>query len=75
MAIRIDENTIFEDGRIKKISEAKAETKVEAETEEEPKTVEAETEEEPKTKEAETEEEPKTKAGRKPKAPIKGKEA
>lgn len=64
MAIRIDENTIFEDGRMKKISKAKAETKVEAETEESPKTVEAETEEEPKTK-----------AGRKPKAPIKGKEA
>ena len=64
MAIRIDENTIFEDGRMKKISEAKAESKVESETEKEPKTVEAETEEEPKTK-----------AGRKPKAPIKGKEA
>ena len=64
MAIRIDENTIFEDGRMKKISEAKAKPKVEAETEESPK-----------TKEAETEEEPKTKAGRKPKAPIKGKEA
>jgi hypothetical protein len=45
MAIRIDENTIFEDGRMKKISEVKAEPKVEAETEEEPKT---ETEEEPK---------------------------
>ena len=53
MAIRIDENTIFEDGRMKKISEVNAEPKVEAETEEEPK----------------------SKAGRKPKAPIKGKEA
>lgn len=63
MAIRIDENTIFEDGRMKKISKAK----------EEPKTVEAETKEEPKTEEAK--EEPKSKAGRKPKAPIKGKEA
>ena len=63
MAIRIDENTIFEDGRMKKISEVKAEPKVEAETEEEPKV------------EAETEEEPKSKAGRKPKTPIKGKEA
>ena len=63
MAIRIDENTIFEDGRMKKISKAKAETNVEAETKEEPKV------------EAETKEEPKTKAGRKPKAPIKGKEA
>lgn len=62
MAIRIDENTIFEDGRMKKISEVKAEPKVEAETEEDPKT------KVPK-------EEPKTKAGRKPKAPIKGKEA
>ena len=48
---------------MKKISEVKAEPKVEAETEEEPKV------------EAETEEEPKSKAGRKPKAPIKGKEA
>ena len=38
MAIRIDENTIFEDGRMKKISEVKAEPKVEAETKEEPKT-------------------------------------
>ena len=38
MAIRIDENTIFEDGRMKKSSEAKAETKVETETEKEPKT-------------------------------------
>ena len=64
MAIRIDENTIFEDGRMKKISKAKAET-----------TVEAETKEEPKTEEAETKEKPKSKAGRKPKAPIKGKEA
>ena len=36
MAIRIDENTIFEDGRMKKISEVKAEPKVEAETEEGP---------------------------------------
>lgn len=63
MAIRIDENTIFEDGRMKKISKAK----------EEPKTVKAETKEEPKTEEAK--EEPKSKAGRKPKAPIKGKEA
>jgi len=62
MAIRIDENTIFEDGRMKKISEVNAEPKVEAETKEEPKTEEAK-------------EEPKTKAGRKPKAPIKGKEA
>ena len=64
MAIRIDENTIFEDGRMKKISKAKAEPKVEAETKEYPK-----------TEKAETKEEPKTKAGRKPKAPIKGKEA
>ena len=72
MAIRIDENTIFEDGRMKKISKAKAETNVEAETKEEPK-VEAETEEEPKTEAAK--EEPKAKAGRKPKTPIKGKEA
>ena len=72
MAIRIDEDTIFEDGRMKKISEAKAETKVEAETKEEPK-AEAETEEEPKT-EVENED-PKTKAGRKPKASAKGKEA
>ena len=63
MAIRIDENTIFEDGRMKKISKAKAEPKTEAETKAEPKV------------EAETKEEPKTKAGRKPKAPIKGKEA
>lgn len=63
MAIRIDENTIFEDGRMKKISKAKAE----------PKTEEAETKAEPKTEE--TKEEPKSKAGRKPKAPIKGKEA
>ena len=62
MAIRIDENTIFEDGRMKKISEGKSKPKVEAETEEEPKTDEAK-------------EEPKSKAGRKPKAPIKGKEA
>ena len=62
MAIRIDENTIFEDGRMKKISEGKAKPKVEAETKEEPKTDEAK-------------EEPKSKAGRKPKAPIKGKEA
>lgn len=38
MGIRIDENIIFEDGRMKKISEGKAETKVEAETKEEPKT-------------------------------------
>lgn len=37
MAIRIDENTIFEDGRMKKISEVNAETNVEAETKEEPK--------------------------------------
>jgi hypothetical protein len=81
MAIRIDENTIFEDGRMKKVSEGKAKPKAEAETKEEPKTeeakeepkVEAETEEEPKT-EVENED-PKTKAGRKPKAPIKGKEA
>ena len=72
MAIRIDENTIFEDGRMKKISKVKAEPKVEAETEEEPK-VEAETEEEPKTEAVK--EEPKPKAGRKPKAPVKGKEA
>lgn len=62
MAIRIDENTIFEDGRMKKISEAKAKPKVEAETEESPKT------------EA-VKEETKPKAGRKPKASIKGKEA
>lgn len=62
MAIRIDENTIFEDGRMKKISEVNAEPKVEAETKEEPKTEAAK-------------EEPKTEAGRKPKAPIKGKEA
>lgn len=62
MAIRIDENTIFEDGRMKKISEVKAEPKVEADTKEEPKTVEAKVE-------------PKPEAGRKPKAPIKGKEA
>ena len=62
MAIRIDENTIFEDGRMKKISKAKTEPKVEAETEEDPKTKAAK-------------EDPKTKAGRKPKAPIKGKEA
>ena len=83
MAIRIDENTIFEDGRMKKISEAKAKPKVEAETEESPKTeavkeeakpkVEAETEESPKTEAVK--EEAKPKAGRKPKAPIKGKEA
>lgn len=73
MAIRIDENTIFEDGRMKKISEVKAEPKVEADTKEEPKTVEAETKEEPKTEEAKVE--PKPEAGRKPKAPIKGKEA
>lgn len=38
MAIRIDENTIFEDGRKKKISEAKAEPKDKAETEGNPKT-------------------------------------
>lgn len=63
MAIRIDENTIFEDGRMKKISEVNAEPKVEAETEEETNV------------EAETKEEPKSKAERKPKAPIKGKEA
>ena len=62
MAIRIDENTIFEDGRMKKISEVNAEPKVEAETEEEPKAEAAK-------------EEPKSKAGRKPKAPIKEKEA
>ena len=62
MAIRIDENTIFEDGRMKKVSKAKAETKVEAETKEEPKT-------------NVVNEDPKTEAGRKPKAPIKGKEA
>ena len=52
MAFRIDENTIFEDGRMKKISKAKEEPKTEA-----------------------AKEEPKSKAGRKPKAPIKGKEA
>lgn len=72
MAIKIDENTIFEDGRMKKISEAKAEPKVEAEAEAEPK-VEAETGVEPKTKAVK--EEPKTKAGRKPKVSVKGKEA
>lgn len=38
MAIRIDENTIFEDGRMKKISEVEAKPKMEAETEVEPKT-------------------------------------
>ena len=44
MAIRIDENTIFEDGRMKKISKAKAERKAKAEPKDKP-----ETEEEPKT--------------------------
>ena len=73
MAIRIDEDTIFEDGRMKKISKAKEEPKVEAETKEEPKTEEAETKEEPKTEEAK--EEPKSKAERKLKASVKGKEA
>lgn len=48
MAIRIDENTIFEDGRKKKISEAKAEPKAKAKTEAEPK-AKAETKAEPKT--------------------------
>ena len=62
MAIRIDENTIFEDGRMKKISEVKEEPKMEAETGVEPKT-------------KAVKEEPKTKAGRKPKVSVKGKEA
>ena len=62
MAIRIDENTIFEDGRMKKVSKAKAEPKKEDEAEEDPKT-------------KVSKEDPKTEAGRKPKAPIKGKEA
>ena len=44
MAIRIDENTIFEDGRKKKISEAKAEPMAKAEPEDK-----AETEGNPKT--------------------------
>ena len=42
MGIRIDENTIYEDGRMKKVSEAKTEPKVEAET--------REVKEEPKSK-------------------------
>lgn len=49
MAIRIDENTIFEDGRKKKISEAKAEPKAKAKTEEEPKTGKVSEKAEPKT--------------------------
>lgn len=49
MAIRIDENTIFEDGRKKKISEAKAEPKGKAETEEEPKAGKVSEKAEPKT--------------------------
>ena len=37
MAIRINENTIFEDGRMKKISEVKPETKAETKVEAEAK--------------------------------------
>ena len=59
MAIRIDENTIFEDGRKKKISEANAEPKAKAKTEAEPKGK-AETEEEPKTGKVSEKAEPKT---------------
>lgn len=44
MGIRIDENTIFEDGRKKKISEANAEPMAKAEPKDKP-----ETEAEPKT--------------------------
>ncbi len=66
MAIRIDENTIFEDGRMKKVSATKAEDKAE------PKT----SEKSDAKSEAEAENvEPKSKAGRKPKASVKGKEA
>ena len=66
MAIRIDENTIFEDGRMKKVSAAKGEGKAKSKT----------SEKSDAKSEAEAENvEPKTKAGRKPKAPIQGKEA
>ena len=66
MAIRIDENTIFEDGRMKKISKAKVEAEVESKA----------AEKSDAKSEAEAENvEPKSKAERKPKAPIKGKEA
>lgn len=49
MGIRIDENTIFEDGRKKKISEANAEPMDKAETEAEPKTGKVSEKAEPKT--------------------------
>lgn len=49
MGIRIDENTIFEDGRKKKISEANAEPMDKTETEAEPKTGKVSEKAEPKT--------------------------
>lgn len=55
MGIRIDENTIFEDGRKKKISEANAEPMAKAEPMDK-----AETEEEPKTGKVSEKAEPKT---------------
>ena len=66
MGIRIDENTIYEDGRMKKVSADKAEAKAESKTTEESGA---------KSKDEAENVEPKSKAGRKPKAPIKGKEA
>ena len=66
MAIRIDENTIFEDGRMKKVGAAKVEAEVKSKATEKPDT---------KSKDEAEKIEPKTKAGRKPKAPAKGKEA
>ena len=66
MAIRIDENTIYEDGRMKKVSATKGEAKVEPKTTEKP---------DAKSKDEAEKAEFKTKTGRKPKAPIKGKEA
>lgn len=66
MAIRIDENTIFEDGRMKKVSAAKVKAEVESKTAEKS---------DAKSEDEAEKVEPKTKDGRKPKAPIKGKEA
>ena len=66
MAIRIDENTIFEDGRMKKVSADKAKAEVESKTTEKSGA---------KSKDEAENVEPNPKAGRKPKAPIKGKEA
>ncbi|MFW5507985.1 MAG: hypothetical protein ACOCOC_08925 [Prevotella sp.] len=66
MAIRIDENTIFEDGRMKKVSAAKVEAEVESKA--------AEKSDAKSEDEAENVE-PKTKDERKPKASVKGEEA